>query len=75
MAGIGKVSFPIADLKENLRSFLLAVGDQKPEGLKTSFFRHATLRSTMGPGIPVAVEYMDPVNARFMQPAAEAPAQ
>lgn len=66
-AGIGKVSFSLQELKENLRAFALAVGDQKPEGLKGSYIRTATLSSTMGPGIPVDIAFVDPTSPRFME--------
>lgn len=65
MAGVGKASFAPGDLRENLRAFMLALGDQKPEGLKGAYFRSAVIKSTMGPGIPVDVSIVDPASPRF----------
>lgn len=65
MAGVGKASFAVGDLRENIRAFMLALGDQKPEGLKGAYFRSAFIKSTMGPGIPVDVSIVDPASPRF----------
>jgi large subunit ribosomal protein L1 len=67
MASVGKVSFGPSELKDNLRSFLLAVSDQKPEGLKGTFMRSAYIRCTMGPAIPLDMAYLDPSSPRFME--------
>jgi large subunit ribosomal protein L1 len=66
MAGIGKVSFAPGDLRENLRSFLLSLGDAKPEGLKGAYIRSGVLKSTMGPGIPLDPARLDPTSNVFM---------
>ncbi len=50
-AGIGKASFPEADLKANLDAFLDAIVKAKPSGSKGKFVHKASLSSTMGPGI------------------------
>lgn len=68
MAALGKVSFTSPELRENIRAFLLAVSDQKPEGIKGVFMRTATLASTMGPGIPLDMAYLDPASPRFLEP-------
>jgi hypothetical protein len=70
MAGIGKVSFTPAQLRDNLRSLMLSISDQKPEGVKGAFIRSATIRSTMGPGIPLDLTTADPSSGRFMEPIA-----
>ena len=44
---------------------MLALGDQKPEGLKGAYFRGAFIKSTMGPGIPVDISLVDPASPRF----------
>lgn len=67
MAGVGKASFPAAQLKDNLRSFLLAVNDAKPEGLKGAYMRSATLSSTMGVGVTLDMAVVDPASPRFME--------
>lgn len=66
MAGIGKVSFTEEALLGNIRSFMLAVADVKPEGLKGKYLRKAHISSTMGPGVPVELGTIDPGNGRFM---------
>jgi large subunit ribosomal protein L1 len=66
-AAIGKASFAPAALRDNLRALLLAVGDARPEGLKGAYLRSATLRSTMGAGLPLDVRFCDPQSALFMR--------
>lgn len=66
MTGVGKASFPLEHLKENIRSLLLSIGDAKPEGLKGAYIRSVYLRATMGPAIPVDLTTADPSSARFM---------
>lgn len=68
MAGVGKASFPLASLRDNLRAFLLAVNDAKPEGLKGTYMRSATLSSTMGVGVTLDMAIVDPASPRFMEP-------
>ena len=65
-AGVGKRSFTHEALVGNIRSFMLAVTEAKPEGLKGKYLRVAHISSTMGPGIPVDLASVDPGNARFM---------
>ena len=65
-AGIGKRSFTNEALLGNIRAFMLAVIEAKPEGLKGKYLRVAHISSSMGPGIPVEVSSVDPGNARFM---------
>ena len=65
-AGIGKRSFPTARLLENLRAFMMALSDAKPEGLKGKYIEAVVLSSTMGPGVPVEVATADPSNSTFM---------
>ena len=35
--GVGKLSFPDEELLNNIRSFMVAVSDSKPEGLKAKY--------------------------------------
>jgi large subunit ribosomal protein L1 len=65
-AGIGKLSFDREQLLENIRSFMVAVSDSKPEGLKGKYLLSVHLSSTMGPGIPVDISNVDPSSAKFM---------
>ena len=73
MSGVGKVSFPLHDLKENAKAFLLAVGDTRPEGVKGTYMKAAYLKSTMGPGIPLDVSILDPASSRFWEAAPPSP--
>lgn len=52
---VGKVSFPIEQLSENIGAFVETVQRLKPEGLKGRLIVSATLTTTMGPGIRVRV--------------------
>jgi large subunit ribosomal protein L1 len=50
-AGIGKASFPEADLKANFDAFVDAIVKAKPAGAKGQYIRSVSLATTMGPGI------------------------
>ena len=50
---IGKVSFTPEQLKENLETFMEAVRKVKPNGVKGSYIKNATLSSSMGPSIKI----------------------
>lgn len=65
-AGIGKVSFSKEALLENIRSFMVAISDSKPEGLKGKYLLDAHIQATMGPSIHIDLPTVDPSNARFM---------
>ncbi len=65
-AGIGKVSFPKELLLENVRSFMLAVMDAKPEGFKGKYLTGVHISSTMGPGVLIDMSSVDPSNPKFM---------
>jgi len=54
-AGIGKVSFEVDKLAENVRSFVGAINRAKPDGAKGKFLNGISLSSTMGPGVPVDI--------------------
>lgn len=64
--GIGKVSFSQEALLDNIRSFMLALAEAKPEGLKGKYILKATVSSSMGPGIKLDVSSVDPSNNKFM---------
>jgi len=55
-AGIGKASFPEADLKENFTAFVDAIVKAKPSGAKGKFIKKLSVSSTMGPGVKVDLE-------------------
>ena len=50
-AGIGKASFPEADLKANFDAFLDAIVKAKPSGAKGKYVQKVALSSSMGPGV------------------------
>lgn len=52
---VGKASFTTEQLVENVKTYLKAVQDKKPEKMKGTFVRSLTLCSTMGPGIRVDI--------------------
>ncbi|MGI8930997.1 MAG: 50S ribosomal protein L1 [Sphingomicrobium sp.] len=52
-AGIGKASFPQADLKANFDAFVDAIVKARPSGAKGKYFKKVSLSSSMGPGVKV----------------------
>jgi len=54
-AGIGKASFPEADLKANFDAFVDAIVKAKPTGAKGKYVRKASISSSMGPGLKLDV--------------------
>lgn len=50
---IGKVSFDVAQIKENAQAVLDSIMRAKPASSKGRYLRSATLSATMGPGIPL----------------------
>jgi large subunit ribosomal protein L1 len=53
--GVGKVSFEIKALEENVRAFADAVNKAKPTGAKGIYVKRVALSSTMGPGLKLDV--------------------
>ncbi len=52
-APIGRVSFEVDSLEENLNAFMAAVLRAKPAAAKGAYVKSVTVASTMGPGVPV----------------------
>jgi len=52
-AGVGKVSFELDALAENIRAFADAVTRAKPSGAKGNYVQRISVTSTMGPGVKV----------------------
>lgn len=52
---LGKVSFDVKDLYENMAALTTAVRKARPNGAKGAFIKRVTLASTMGPGVKVDV--------------------
>jgi large subunit ribosomal protein L1 len=50
---IGKTSFEVADLKENLAALLADLDKAKPASAKGVYMKRVTVSSTMGPGLTV----------------------
>jgi large subunit ribosomal protein L1 len=50
---IGKTSFEVGALKENLAALLADLDKSKPASAKGVYFKRVTLSSTMGPGLTV----------------------
>ncbi len=51
--GVGKASFPVDKLAENIRAFADAVVKAKPTGAKGTYVQRIAISSTMGPGLKV----------------------
>jgi large subunit ribosomal protein L1 len=54
-SGIGKASFPEADLRKNFDALVDAVVKAKPAGAKGKYVKKVAISSTMGPGIRIDV--------------------
>ncbi|MBB4123524.1 50S ribosomal protein L1 [Martelella radicis] len=52
-AGVGKASFDVSALEENIRAFADAVVKAKPAGAKGNYVKRVALSSTMGPGVKI----------------------
>lgn len=50
-AGVGKASFDVKALEENVKAFADAVIKAKPSGAKGNYVKKVALTSTMGPGL------------------------
>ncbi|MEJ0021134.1 MAG: 50S ribosomal protein L1 [Candidatus Doudnabacteria bacterium] len=52
---LGKSNFPDEQIVENLNTFMDALNQSKPAGLKKEFIMAVTVHATMGPGIKVKI--------------------
>lgn len=50
---IGKVSFEVNALRENLQALMADLQKAKPSSAKGVYFKKVTVSTTMGPGVPV----------------------
>ncbi len=55
-AGVGKLSFPVENIAENARALVDAVVRAKPQAVKGTYMKRATLSSTMGPGLHLSTQ-------------------
>jgi large subunit ribosomal protein L1 len=51
--GVGKVSFPAAQIEENVRAVIEAVIRSRPSSAKGQFVRSCTVSATMSPAVPL----------------------
>jgi large subunit ribosomal protein L1 len=58
--GVGKVSFDVKALEENIRAFTDAVNRAKPAGAKGVYLKKVSVTSTMGPGLKVDLSTINP---------------
>ncbi len=54
-AGVGKASFPQAQLISNVRALINAVQKARPSGVKGTYVKRMAISSTMGPGIKLDI--------------------
>nr|YP_009394009.1 ribosomal protein L1 [Polysiphonia sertularioides]ARW62571.1 ribosomal protein L1 [Polysiphonia sertularioides] len=55
---IGNLSFPINDLKVNLKALQDSIEKNRPSGSRGKYWKSLYLSSTMGPGIPVDINLL-----------------
>ncbi|TIT60757.1 MAG: 50S ribosomal protein L1, partial [Mesorhizobium sp.] len=53
--GVGKISFDVKALEENVRAFADAVNKAKPSGAKGNYVKKVSVTSTMGPGLKLDI--------------------
>jgi large subunit ribosomal protein L1 len=53
--GVGKVSFGVEKLEQNIQAVFASVKGNKPSSIKGNYVKNITLTTTMGPGVRVAV--------------------
>jgi len=56
---VGKISFEVGKLVENIKAFLDAVIKAKPAAAKGHYLRSLSLSSTMGPGLKIGLKQAD----------------
>ena len=61
-AGVGKASFEVGAIEENIRAFADAVTRAKPSGAKGNYVKKVSITSTMGPGLKLDVATLNPAS-------------
>jgi large subunit ribosomal protein L1 len=56
---VGKISFSLENLLENLRALLQSISRARPASAKGIFFRSLYLSTTMGPGLKIDLQSLD----------------
>ena len=56
---LGKVSFAVDQLKENLEALLVALRKAKPSAAKGIYMKKVTVSTTMGPGLQIDLTSLD----------------
>ncbi len=57
--GVGKISFTVEKLVENIRAFLAAIQRAKPASAKGHYMKSLVISSTMGPGLKIDLRESD----------------
>ena len=58
-AGVGKASFSADAIGENVSTFINAISEAKPTGVKGTYMKRITISSTMGPGVKLDIGHLD----------------
>lgn len=58
-ATVGRASFSVEDLKENITALMAALNKAKPSSAKGVYVKKLSVSSTMGPGLPIDVASID----------------
>lgn len=56
---VGKSSFPVNHLQDNLKSVIRTILDSKPEGVKGRLMKRASMSTSMGPGIQLNIDDLE----------------
>jgi len=62
-ARVGKVSFEVQQLRENIASLMEAILKAKPSSAKGIYVKRASISSTMGPGLKLDVAEITSLSA------------
>ncbi len=54
-AGVGKASFSVEAISENISTFVNAINKAKPTGCKGTYMKRVSISSSMGPGVKLNV--------------------